>query len=439
LRPVGPGTGDGVIHITNGTLSQRVTFTNLEPVIDTVTGDSLTIAGTESDNTFTFTQGLDASRGKVAVDAFETIEFGNKGTLKLGGAGGNDSFDIQHTSAAAGLAGIEIAGTAQGNDSVTIQTNSQDVNVSSGRIDIGAQTLVTHTNVNSVGLGAVDALTVSGDDNANTLVLTPTSTDAAGFAQDNGPAFTVQSLQSFSYEGRAGNDQATLSGSTQLSPTNGVSLDGGDGTDTLSGHPIDTAWTINQANRGTANAISFAGFENLIGSTANDNFQVADGGSIESITGGAGENQLGYSARTAPVTVDLATLSSSGVNSFAAIDAIVGTEFSDTLIGPDQVNSWNILQNNAGDINGVTTFSGFENLTGNQQSDNFRFLDGASISGTLSGGAGSDTLDASAHTAPVNINLQSLTSSTAGSIASVEDLRAGTAGGTLERPVRWHG
>ncbi len=191
---------------------------------------------------------------------------------------------------------------------------------------------------------------------------------------------------------------------------------------------------INQANRGTANAISFAGFENLIGSTADDNFQVADGGSIESMAGGAGENQLSYSARTAPVTVNLATLSSTGVTSFADIDAIVGTEFSDTLIGPDQVNTWNILQNNAGDIEGATTFSSFENLTGNQQSDNFRFSDGASISGTLSGGAGRDTLDASAHTAPVNINLQSLTSSTAGSIASIENFKAGTAGGTLTGP-----
>ena len=191
---------------------------------------------------------------------------------------------------------------------------------------------------------------------------------------------------------------------------------------------------INQANRGTANAISFAGFENLTGSTADDNFQIADGGSVESIAGGAGENQLSYSSRTAPVTVDLATLSSTGVTSFADIDAIVGTEFSDTLIGPDQVNTWNILQNNAGDIEGATTFSSFENLTGNQQSDNFRFSDGASISGTLSGGAGSDTLDASAHTGPVNINLQSLTSSTAGSIASIENFKAGTAGGTLTGP-----
>src|SRR5262249_17081339 len=54
--------------------------------------------------------------------------------------------------------------------------------------------------------------------------------------------------------------------------------------------------------------------------------------------------------------------------------------------------------NNAGNINGATTFTSFENLTGGAADDTFKFSDGVPLSGVIDGAAGSDTIDWSAYT-----------------------------------------
>src|SRR5262249_11572665 len=84
-----------------------------------------------------------------------------------------------------------------------------------------------------------------------------------------------------------------------------------------------------------------------------------------------------------------------------------GKSTSDKLIGADLPNTWDISSKNAGDVNGVN-FTSFENLVGGFDVDSFVFEAGASITGKIDGGAGaSDTLDYSAFTTPVTVNLQS--------------------------------
>lgn len=89
-------------------------------------------------------------------------------------------------------------------------------------------------------------------------------------------------------------------------------------------------------------------------------------------------------------------------------DVFGGGVSGSTVIGPAVDNSWVLTAPNAGRI-GDTTFSRIGNLTGGPLSDNFAIVLGATLSGTIQGSTGRNTLDYSAFTTAVNVNLQSQT------------------------------
>jgi Ca2+-binding RTX toxin-like protein len=77
-----------------------------------------------------------------------------------------------------------------------------------------------------------------------------------------------------------------------------------------------------------------------------------------------------------------------------SVPAIVeGGDGSDTLIGPNGDHTWEILDPNAGILNGMFTFSDVESLTGGSGDDTFYFKGDGSVSGIVDGGAGFDILD----------------------------------------------
>ncbi len=79
---------------------------------------------------------------------------------------------------------------------------------------------------------------------------------------------------------------------------------------------------------------------------------------------------------------------------------------SNTLVAPDQANDWNISGSNSGSLlSGTIVFSNVQNLTGNDAVDSFVMQDGGQLDGTLDGGNGTDSVDFSAITAIVNVNL----------------------------------
>jgi hypothetical protein len=86
--------------------------------------------------------------------------------------------------------------------------------------------------------------------------------------------------------------------------------------------------------------------------------------------------------------------------------AVDGEGGSDTLVGPDAANIWNIAANDAGDLGATFTFSSIENLTGGSQADDFAFSDGVGVSGNIDGSGGNDTLDYSAYSTAVSANQQ---------------------------------
>ena len=198
--------------------------------------------------------------------------------------------------------------------------------------------------------------------------------------------------------------------------------------DTLIGPNNSNNWTINGIDSGTIGTIPFFWFENLIGGTQDDTFTFAANGSVTSIDGGAGTNTLGYIA-VANATVNLATLSATGVTSFANIQNLVGSSDT-TLVGPNTATTWNITGLSAGTVVGYQ-FSAISNLAGGSADDRFVFADGAMMYGTIDGNAGTDTLDYSAYTTNVAVNLQTGTATGTGGLRNIEILIGGSGNNTL--------
>ncbi len=123
IYDVGPGVGDGkVTHMLNGDV-QTVLFNGLEPVIDLVPG-ALIVNGTNTGNVISYDVGDNSgtglvggvATGEVSVDNYETIEFGNKTSLRINGLAGGDEINLNNSPNPAGLAVSVYGGT--GNDTI---------------------------------------------------------------------------------------------------------------------------------------------------------------------------------------------------------------------------------------------------------------------------------------------------------------------------------
>jgi hypothetical protein len=106
-----------------------------------------------------------------------------------------------------------------------------------------------------------------------------------------------------------------------------------------------------------------------------------------------------------------------------------------SLNASDAANGWNITGHNAGTLQssliaGTVTFSGAPNLTGGNGADTFVFADGASVDGIIDGGGGTNTLDYSAYSSTVIVDLQTSFATGVGtSIANIQNVNGGTGGG----------
>jgi parallel beta-helix repeat protein len=173
-----------------------------------------------------------------------------------------------------------------------------------------------------------------------------------------------------------------------------ATINGAGGNNTLVGTDPINSWSITAANAGRLNGTSFSAMQNLTGGNGDSSFYLANNGSITGvIDGGAGTNTLDFSGRTSPVTVTLQTSGlnrATGIGGWRNIARLIGSSAS-TLVGPDQSNIWTIDSLNRGTV-GAYSFFNFPNLTGGSLDDTFEMSLSGMLSGTLSGGAGSNTL-----------------------------------------------
>lgn len=208
--------------------------------------------------------------------------------------------------------------------------------------------------------------------------------------------------------------------------------------DTLVGQNAPNTWNITSANAGDVSGnsvVAFSGFENLTGNADADMFVFADGASASGMIDGAGgTDTFDYSAYNAAITVNLQTGAATFTGGFASVERFVGGSTNgDTLVGRNVANNWHIAAPDAGDIGNpsVLSFNSFENLTGGTANDAFVFANGASMTGTLTGGAGIDALDYRAYTTAVAAVLHSNVATDVGSVLGIENVFGGSAGDLL--------
>jgi Ca2+-binding RTX toxin-like protein len=155
-------------------------------------------------------------------------------------------------------------------------------------------------------------------------------------------------------------------------------------------------------NAGTGN-------DTMIGGTGNATFDVWSHGPgtnfTDYITGGSGYNVLNYSGAPGPVTVNMATGTTSnyygGTDHFSHIQDVVGSAYNDTLIGGSTAVTFD-----AG--------SGADTMIGGSGNDTFELWShdpGTNHNDYISGGSGTNTLDYSQSPGPVNVNMMTGTTS----------------------------
>jgi hypothetical protein len=166
------------------------------------------------------------------------------------------------------------------------------------------------------------------------------------------------------------------------------------------------------------------------------------------LTGNGGT--LDYSQDSSPVTVNLAKDSASNIDGGAAgglsdggaarrssgISAVIGNNKSTTLVGPNLDSTWNITGASQGTVSqpavasSSVSFSQVPNLTGGDANDTFIFQQAVSISGTLDGGAGTNTLDYSQYSGNILVDLLLGSATATGGIARVQQVN-GSVGNDL--------
>ena len=98
----------------------------------------------------------------------------------------------------------------------------------------------------------------------------------------------------------------------------------------------------------------------------------------------------------------------------------------DSLIGSNSDNAWSLSGSGSGSLNGVP-FTGVETVTGGTGNDTFTYGTTGAIAGVLAGGGGTDTIDYTARTTAVSVNLSTRRATGSLSFTDVERFLAGTA------------
>jgi ELWxxDGT repeat protein len=292
------------------------------------------------------------------------------------------------------------------------------------------------------GLGGNDTLQISGRSVSDLFEL------AANQVSVNGVAVQFNNIENIRILGGDGSDQLTVTANAP--PGVSRSFDGGLGSDAVKALAGANTWNVTGA--GIANLISTTNLalttiESLTGGTGDDQFVYAATGNLTgSVLGGTGNDTLNFAAKTTAQTVNLQLNTATSTGGIGGIESFIGSSsatVTDILVGANSSTNWTIDGANSGSLTilpaAAFSFSGFESLTGGTATDTFTFTNTGSLSKTLTGGTSTgviDTLNLSAKTAALNFQLNT-TSSVAGTIGTHTGIELITgnsvAGSTVKR------
>jgi hypothetical protein len=388
------GTPATVNLNTNTATAIGGTWANIQSFIGTNTSD--TLIGTNAASTWSITGTNSGTVGSYTFSAFPDLE---------GGTGTNNFKFVSP-----GMLTGTITGGSGTDNTITGDNNGDTFYVSGSNLGWIATILSgAFTEIQNLTGGSGNNTyefenngsinDISGGSGTNTLLyagyVVPATVNLAAKSATGISAWT--SLQNF-----VGTNGGTLIG---LNGTNTWSITGTNGT-----------------NSGTIGAYSFAGFPNLTGGTGNNTYTFAAGatesGDIEG--GGGANNTLNFSGYNSPVTINLQSTTATGIGgTWANIETFDGTDTTDTFIATNgTTNTWSLKGSNAGTVDG-DTFTGFASLVGGSGNDVLNLANGATVSGSINGEGGSNSLNYSnTSTTGVTVNLGSATTGLANNSAT---------------------
>lgn len=225
----------------------------------------------------------------------------------------------------------------------------------------------------------------------DTLIGPNTTTSWQITGSNSGLVGAIAFSQFENLQGNLGADSFKLT--SALSQITG-NVDGGAGTDTVTGPNLATTWLVSGAEEVDVQSTHFTEIENLTGGTASDLFTFADASAMVSgtLNGGTGFDTISWSTADYAVSVNLLASSATQVSRWMAIERIQGGTQVDQVFGSNANNTWQILGPNSGKV-GTLEFQQFEIASGGLGNDSFRFIGPtASMSGGVIGGGGVNTL-----------------------------------------------
>jgi hypothetical protein len=410
-------TSDATI---NGTASLTVT-----PAVEAyLLGTTLMVQGDDNANSFLLRllsgnpSTEEVLESGIQIGTFSRASFTS---IQVNGWGGNDSLAIDATNGDPNVpGGISFDGGTGVNTLIAPNlANTWNISSAGGGTLVNTGT-VTFTNVeNLTGGTSTDAFVFSSSGSLTGIMDGGAGSNRVDYSALAGPiSMNLQSLTASLVGGFANIQQVIGSASTA---------------DALIGPNVTNTWSISSANGGkifnSLGTFVFSGIENLVGGSGTDafKFSTASGMLSGTINGGLGSNRIDYSALATPLVVNLQTSSATLTAGFTAVQQVIGsTAAANLLIGPNLVNTWSISSLNGGKLfntNGTFTFSGMGNLQGGNTTDAFKFSTNAgAVSGTIDGGPGSNRLDYSAQSGPINVNLQTLASSDLAAFAHIQQV-----------------
>ena len=454
------------VDLSAGTATGAVSIANFENIIGSAFAD--TLSGGNGANVITGGAGNDTLNGRQGDDSYVFAPGYGLDTIIETALGGDDTFDFTALTSTATIRVVGNVLTVSNGTSNATHTGLFIEHILTGtannNLDLSGDSTIHHVLLTATGtlggfMGVVDGMmdfdnvdnildsplagdSLTGLDMASLWTLGLSSTYTAlsctltftsfeslygGNAADT---FSVSAGASFagSITGGAGADTLTYAawnapvalnfGANSATGLNGFqnieNFAGGSASDTLTGTGGIDLFTVNAANGGTFNGLTFSSFENLDGAAGADTFTFTTSGSIGGIlNGGAGSDTLDFSAVTASRNVTLTGADSNGFNGtqaviaggFMGVDVLLGSSSPDSLTGANSNAGWTLDTPNSqltASFQGLA-FSGFESLIGGSASDTFTFNGSAAFTGTLNGGAGTNWLDYSAYGSAVTV------------------------------------
>ena len=382
--------GDGTAYLNGGAGADHLRSRN---------GDDVLIGGEGNDNIIGGS-GMDWLEGGPGNDTLrgdggEDEIYGNEGNDVLKGKEGDDWLE--------GGPGIDVVEWHEGD---------------------GSDTVLGGLNSGEGEENRYDELSLTFQDDANTVALVPAGGSAFVIDAGGGEGLSVDGIEKLSLLLGGGADEVTVA---DLSSTDLQSLEIDAGSLGVGDSEADhiTLWGTeleDDVTFGLSNSITGGGAElatdpdETLGEAGELNLDLDPGDEPEGVIA---VNGLSYSISTSGTTPGEDTLLIRGsgrddtftmlgyVGNLARVQ-VAGHSGLDTLIGWDAPASWNLTKNDAGVLTGSSqvTFSSIENLVGGSESDEFAIVPGKVLSGSIDGGDGIDTLDYSAYSKDLYVDLR---------------------------------